>query len=400
MKKSIFILSLLFCGGLNAQTSLKQVPGEYIVHIKGNIITPLILQTKNASTDRTANFKNTSALRKRLEEQLLEIAKRNDIPRPANLFVDATVAMHLKNVSEDIVKRISADPAVESVTPNFSFQIPMLNEKLVKVYDQETTCATTSAGGSLDGSKKRTWIWILDTGIDVDHPDLNVQTTFDFAKSFIDGETVDDENGHGTHVAGIAAAKNNFVGVVGVSAGAMVVPVKVLDKTNRGSWASILGGLNHVASRVIPNDVVNMSLGAGLSSSTKCEDAQPGIRDAILNLGKAGTFIVMTSGNAGNCVGSDNNFPGCINGANIFTVASMTCEKSCSGFSNWGNQSVDWVAVGSLVNSTFMNGTYATLSGTSMAAPVVAGIIHAKGRGPVSAGNIICCKGSYRIARH
>jgi len=97
----------------------RPIPGEYIVKIKGTSIKPLILQMQDASTDREANFKNASTLRMRLEGQLAEIAKRNGVSQPARVFVDATVALYLTNVSDDAAKRMTADPDVESVTPNF-----------------------------------------------------------------------------------------------------------------------------------------------------------------------------------------------------------------------------------------------------------------------------------------
>ena len=88
--------------------------------------------------------------------------------------------------------------------------------------------------------------WIIDTGIDYDHPDLNVNTTL--AKTFVNKTyTADDDNGHGTHCAGIVAAKNNDIGVVGVAANAFVVPVKVLDKTGKGACSIIIAGVDYVA---------------------------------------------------------------------------------------------------------------------------------------------------------
>ena len=398
MKKLTFFFVLLLYKGLFAQTTgFRAIPGEFIVKIKETSIKPVILQVRDGSTDREANFKLSSSVRTRIEGQLAEISKRNGVSQPAAVFTDATVAMLFRNLSDDLVKRISQDPDVELVTQNFSYQLPFLPIEFPKISTQETTCAVKSAGGPIDGSAKSTWIWILDTGIDLDHPDLNVQTSAVFAKSFIPGETVDDGHGHGTHVAGIAAAKNNLFGVVGVSAGARVVPVKVLNNaTGNGSFAGLLSGLNHVAMYDIRGDVVNMSLGGYPFSN--CENSNTALRDAIRNLGNSGTFVVMAAGNDGDCAGSSKNLPGCINGNNVFTVGSMTCEKTCSSFSNWGNPSVDWVAVGSNVYSTYKNGVYATMSGTSMASPVVAGIIHARGGAPVSAGTITCCNGAYRIA--
>jgi subtilisin family serine protease len=274
------------------------------------------------------------------------------------------------------------------------------NPSEVSPQSQTTTCAISNAGGFQNGAGKFTWIWILDTGIDLDHPDLNVLTSSSIAKSFVPGQSADDGNGHGTHCAGIAAAKNNSFGVVGVSAGAPVVPVKVLSNSGSGQWSWLLSGLNHVAAWDIPNDVVNMSLGGW--GGNNCANSNPSIRNAILNLGNAGVWVCIAAGNS-NCNAAQA-FPACINGNRVLTVGSMTCGQTCSSFSNFSSSVVDWVATGSNVYSTFRNGGYTTLSGTSMAAPVVAGICHARAAAPVSGGNISCGNGcvssfSYRKAR-
>ena len=87
--------------------------------------------------------------------------------------------------------------------------------------------------------------WIIDTGIDLDHPDLNVDAAS--GKTFVTRTTTpNDDNGHGTHCAGIVAAIDNTVGVVGVAAGAKVVPVKVLDKRGSGAMSVIIAGVDCV----------------------------------------------------------------------------------------------------------------------------------------------------------
>jgi len=271
-------------------------------------------------------------------------------------------------------------------------------KKSTSDFAQTVPCGITKAGGFLDGSAKATWIWILDTGIDTDHPDLNVQTNATFAKSFIAGQTFEDGHGHGTHCAGTAAAKNNSIGVVGVSAGARVVPVKVLNNSGTGSWSALLAGLNHVAMYDIPGDVISMSLGG--YGYANCENSLTTLRDAIKNLGNAGTHVVMASGNDN--ADANLNRPGCINGTRVYTVGAMTCTNTCYVSANWNTSSsvpVDWVAVGVSVYSTCMGGGYCTKTGTSMATPHVAGIIHARGGAPLVAGTISCKGKNYNIAK-
>ena len=102
--------------------------------------------------------------------------------------------------------------------------------------------------------------WIIDTGIDLNHPDLNVNTAL--AKTFVTRTTTaEDDNGHGTHCAGIVAAKNNTIGVIGVASNAYVVPVKVLDKRGSGALSTIIAGVDYVATNSTAGDAANLSLG-------------------------------------------------------------------------------------------------------------------------------------------
>lgn len=259
---------------------------------------------------------------------------------------------------------------------------------------QTTPCGISNAAGPKDGSGSSKWIWIVDTGIDLDHPDLNVETNPAYAKSFANGQnTPDDCNGHGTHCAGIAAAKDNSIGVVGVSAGARVVPVRVLNCQGSGQTSWILNGLNHVAANDEPGDVVNMSLGGYWG--TNCS-SQSSYVTALTNLSNSGTRIALAAGNSS--ANASYYTPACINGSNINTIASMTCSKAWSSFSNYGIPPVDWIATGSSVYSTYKNGSYATLSGTSMASPHVAGIMHYLQAAPVQNGSVTNGGTSYKIA--
>lgn len=259
---------------------------------------------------------------------------------------------------------------------------------------QTTPCGISNAAGPKDGSSSSKWIWIVDTGIDLDHPDLNVETNPAYAKSFANGQnTPDDCNGHGTHCAGIAAAKDNSIGVVGVSAGARVVPVRVLNCQGSGQTSWILNGLNHVASNDESGDVVNMSLGGYWGNNCS---SQSSYVTALTNLSNSGTRIALAAGNSS--ANASYYTPACINASNINTIASMTCAKAWSSFSNYGTPPVDWIATGSSVYSTYKNGSYATLSGTSMASPHVAGIMHYLQAAPVQNGNVTNRSVNYKIA--
>jgi subtilisin family serine protease len=389
MKNAFFLLllSLLFGSTLYAQGVQEGlVPNQYIVLFKATAAAPTIL------TARKSEFRDQ-------EYSTMQVARNQNLStvggvitligiRPENVsarYADVVVGFAATLTSEQ-VDALRRNPSIESVNQDEYYTLINGVKSPISVEEpnaQQTTCAITNAGGFQDGSAKSTWIWILDTGIDLDHPDLNVQTSTTFAKSFVPGQTADDGNGHGTHCAGISAAKNNTIGVVGVSAGAKVVPVKVLSNSGSGQWSYLLSGLNHVAAYDIPNDVVNMSLGA---NTTNCLSFQTAIRTAIINLGNAGVWVCIAAGNNG--CDANKSFPGCINGNRILTNASMECNQTMSAFSNLGVTVIDWVTTGGSVYSTFKDGGYTSLSGTSMATPVVAGICHAKAALPVSGGNI------------
>jgi subtilisin len=217
-----------------------------------------------------------------------------------------------------------------------------------------------------DGTGKTAWI--IDTGIDFDHPDLNVDATR--SKSFISGNTsARDENGHGTHVAGIIGAKNNSFGVLGVASGATLVSLRVLGADGEGTLSSIIQALAYVNANAKAGDVVNMSLGVDTVSRTLDQQVQ--------NTASRGIFIAIAAGN--DAKPAHNFSPGRVNGTNIYTVSAIDSLDNFASFSNYGNDVVDGAAPGVHILSTYMNNRYAIMSGTSMAAPHVAGLLLLKG---------------------
>src|SRR3990172_7691929 len=110
-------------------------------------------------------------------------------------------------------------------------------------------------------------IAIIDTGIDLDNPNLNVQA---LSKNCLTSASADDDHGHGTHVAGIAAAIDNERGIVGVAPGARLYAVKVLDRGGSGTWASVICGIDFVTANAALIDVANMSLTGSGSDDGNC----------------------------------------------------------------------------------------------------------------------------------
>lgn len=205
--------------------------------------------------------------------------------------------------------------------------------------------------------------WIIDTGIDLDHPDLNVDVAR--SKNF-DNEkkSADDDNGHGTHVAGTIAAIDNDSYVVGVAAGATVVAVKVLNRQGSGWTSNIIAGVDYVAANGSPGDVANMSLGGGVNQA---------LDDAVANAAATGIKFSLAAGNESD--DANNHSPARVNGANIYTVSAFDNNDVFAYFSNYGNPPIDFGAPGVDVFSLYKDGGTATMSGTSMAAPHVAGLL-------------------------
>jgi len=234
---------------------------------------------------------------------------------------------------------------------------------------QSTPWGIGAVGGALTGTTFARTAWIIDTGIDLDHPDLNVVTTkcTTFVTTNPDRRNADDGNGHGTHVAGTVGAKNNTIGVVGVAPGCNLVAVKVLNYNGSGYISWIVAGIDYVAVEAESGDVANMSLGGSGNTS---------LDEAVENLADAGIHVVVAAGNSS----ADASYysPARVNHANVYTISAHNSSYYWASWSNYGDP-VDWCAPGVSIYSTYKGGTYATLSGTSMATPHVTGIIVAEG---------------------
>lgn len=217
--------------------------------------------------------------------------------------------------------------------------------------------------------------WIIDTGIDFDHPDLTVDKTR--SHSFISGvSSADDSNGHGTHVAGIIGAKNNMIGVLGVASGATLVALKVLDKEGEGNLSYIIQALAYVNTNAVPGDVVNMSVGGESPSAT--------LDQQVISTAARGIYFAIAAGNETKLANTSS--PARANGLNVYTVSAVDSTDTFASFSNYGNDVVDFAAPGVYILSTWFDNRYAYASGTSMAAPHVAGLLLLRGRNITSSG--------------
>jgi subtilisin family serine protease len=226
---------------------------------------------------------------------------------------------------------------------------------------QEMPWGIARVGGGTSGTFATAWV--IDSGIDLTHPDLNVDRSRSI--SFLGSRTTpQDQNGHGTHVAGTIAARDNFIGVIGVAPGAPVVSVRVLDRSGSGSTTGVIAGVDYVARSGFPGDVASMSLGGGIS---------PTLDNAVVAAAARGVRFAIAAGNAN--ANANNYSPARADGPNVFTVSAFGIDDLRASYSNFGNPPIDYAEPGSGIKSTWLNGGYNTISGTSMAAPHLAGLL-------------------------
>ncbi len=223
-----------------------------------------------------------------------------------------------------------------------------------------------------------TTVCVIDTGVDFGHPDLDVDElkSSSFVLSGKNYDSPDDQNGHGTHVAGTIAALNNSIGVVGVAAGAKVVSVRVLDKRGSGWWSWVIAGVNYVAENPGLCDVANMSLGGGGYTL---------LDNAVANAAGKGVKFALAAGNSG--VNAKTRSPARVEHDNVYTVSATDTDSNFAYWSNYGgphhhNGPVEYAAPGVSIKSLWMGGGMKTISGTSMAAPHVAGLLLLNGALP------------------
>lgn len=211
---------------------------------------------------------------------------------------------------------------------------------------------------ALGETGKNVVVAVIDTGIESNHPFL--KDNIIESKSFVDSEENRDYNGHGTHVAGI---------IKSMAPDVLLLPIKVLNRVGSGDYSDIIRGIEFATAWEGKNGekvrIINMSLGGS--------DNIPALENAILNAAAQGILVVVASGNEGTDsenyeIGYPSNYNECI------TVTANDENKQLASFSNKHLQ-VDVIAPGVRVHSSYINGTYAKLSGTSMATPHIAGAL-------------------------
>jgi aqualysin 1 len=263
-------------------------------------------------------------------------------------------------LSESRLEQVRADRRVEYVEPDQTAYAEA--QTLPWGIDRVEADISSTKAGDGSGAVSNTNAYIIDTGIDKTHADLNVVKHVNFTG---DGRNADC-NGHGTHVAGTVAAKDNSRAVVGVAPGAPLTGVKVLGCGGTGALSGVIRGVDWVTAHANKPAIANMSLGSGANPSQTLDDA-------VRNSAQSGVFYSVVAGNKGEdaCLHSPARAGAGTNNG-IATVAATKESDEEAAFSNYGS-CVDIWAPGVRILSTKRGGGTTTMGGTSMAAPHVGG---------------------------
>ena len=370
------------------------------------ILLPLMSGAQDAG-DLVQPLIGQSPLMKRIPNQYIVILKEganidalaDELPRKFNgkaleIYKHALKGFSL-SLSDSKINDLLKDPRVESVSPDYEvtiydrpdiFSRPDINGLIKGFAAQSQTLSTgidrinaefkANKGAGVE-------VAVIDTGIDTNHPDLKANI---LGGKTCNGFNYNDQNGHGTHVAGTIAALENGVGVVGVAPQAKLWAVRVLNANGGGTWSQVICGIDWVTANASHIKVANMSLGGGGTSGSCTSDA---LHRAICNSVSAGVTYVVAAGNDGrdfqNSVPAaypevitvtalgDSNGRACGGGA----ATNYSADDAYASFSNYATQSEDLAhtigAPGVSILSTWKSKSYNTISGTSMATPHVAG---------------------------
>ena len=313
-------------------------------------------------------------------------------------------ALHAPGVSAaDVVSWANTEQAIAWIEPDIAFRPATVNDPLFA--DQWSLDNTGQYYGTagIDIAALEAWqlttgsrevvVAVIDSGIDINHPDLagNIWTNpgeiagngiDDDGNGFIDDvhgwDFVDNDNlpldgyGHGTHIAGtIGALADNGIGVAGVAPRVSLMALRFQDDRGAGYTSGMLAALDY-ATRMRRDFGINI---VASNNSWEAGNFSLVVEAAIRAHGEAGITFVAAAGNSGTDTDASPAYPGGYDLPNVIVVASHNSSGSLAGSSNYGATSVDLAAPGLAIKSTLPGGTYGMLSGTSMAAPHVTGVV-------------------------
>ncbi len=352
----------------NVATDTDRIPGQYIVVFKDSVQDPVSTTSEFVTKHGLGHLETYERALKGFAATIPD-AELNSIkqdPRVAFVSEDHLVSIYDKPDASRSSGGGSGTAAAQ-VTPTGVNRIGA------------PTNANKGAGVT---------VAVIDTGIDLTHPDLAGNIVNKGKTCVSRTSSANDDNGHGSHVAGTIAALNNTIGVVGVAPQAKLIPVKVLDRNGSGSWSSVICGIDWVTANAasLHIKVANMSLGGNGASDNNCGNTNnDALHQAICHSRDAGVTYVVAAGNNG--ANASSFVPAAYDDA-VITVSALADSDGKSGglgagtgygaddtfasFSNYGSI-VDIGAPGVNIYSTWKGGAYNTISGTSMATPHVSG---------------------------
>jgi len=330
------------------------IPGKYIVVLKDEAVATAVADD---FTEKVRKVKNKA-------DNLL----RSKGVGPEK--IKQTYGNVLKGFAAELTAQeagaLALDPEVAYVEPDQPMSINQTTTTTTVTQPAQSVPYGIARVGYGNGAGRTAWV--IDTGIDLTHPDLTVDVAR--SRSFVPNVTSpNDGNGHGTHVAGTIGAKNNTIGVVGVAANATLVAVRVLDANGSGTSSGVIAGVDYVGAYGRAGDVANMSLGGGVSQA---------LDDAVVRAANKGILFAVAAGN--DATSATLHSPARVNHANVFTVSAMDNTDTFASFSCYGNPPVDFCMPGVNITSTYIGGRYAGMSGTSMATPHMAGVLLMRGK--------------------
>ena len=271
--------------------------------------------------------------------------------------------------TEQLVYELSLLEEIEAVEPNYFYtkqqQEPFVrrdgefpNDEFFEPYQWNLTQIFAEIGWDISSGSEDIPIAILDSGADPEHEDLKDRIIKGYNAFKDDGEFYD-EHGHGTHVSGITAAMtNNDIGIAGVSWFNPILPVKVLNEDAEGTAFEVANGIRWATDNGAK--VINMSLGDTFNSRIMHDAVRYAYKNDVVLIAAAGNDNVETP-----------MYPAAYD--EVIAVSAVDNQRHKAIFSNFGNH-IEVTAPGEHIPSTFLDNSYVMMSGTSMAAPHVAGL--------------------------
>jgi subtilisin family serine protease len=365
------------------------IPGQYIVVYKPAYVSRIMPVFKQAPTYNQ-------------KEQLMAAINSNFV---SQMNIPASAIQFNYHSSIIGFSAALSDYEVAALRQNQDIEY-IEHDQTISLGSTSATTATVSplwdisrVGGGSSAYTGSNVAWIIDTGIDSLHPEIKGHVGYvgsawkgiSFITKGANSKSSFDQNGHGTHVSGTISAVG--IKMIGVAPGAMVIPVRVLDASGSGTNSGVIKGIDYVGANASNGDVANMSLGGSYSKA---------LNDAVISASGNSTKHCFFAIAAGNSSASYLNYsPASAAGPYIYTVTAMDNNDKWASFSNYGDAqtggnvlycepgvSIYSSYAGTLKGGKYSGGSYATLSGTSMATPHLAGVMLVVGSSITTNGSV------------